>query len=289
MYSSNTPAPMLRFIGAWILMLLAIGFSPLHAQVKIPDVLNRPPVEATEDLDPNEPVAGMMMQFEMDPERWMEMAFSNLGGSKATFEQSLKRRVRKVLNRVELLCGLSDSVREKVTATADLEYQRLDAKITALVSDAPRRPTQQQYQEFYQKLWAAVEPYRNVAANQGEFTLQHLWQKVLYSNLDVDQLEIVESDEKRRLEYRNQVQRLDTLLKVSRVLGLDSQQLQKLEAVANANSQGWTTLDMAWAQLQAMPANILKEYLSESQRERLKQPLEVTNDIQPVMVWELPE
>jgi hypothetical protein len=158
-----------------------------------------------------------------------------------------------------------------------------------LVSDAPRRPTQQQYQEFYQKLWAAVEPYRNVAANQGEFTLQHLWQKVLYSNLDVDQLEIVESDEKRRLEYRNQVQRLDTLLKVSRVLGLDSQQLQKLEAVANANPPGWTTLDMAWAQLQDMPANLQNEYLTQSQRERLKQPLEVTNDIQPVMVWELPE
>ncbi|MCU0709903.1 MAG: hypothetical protein MUF23_16600, partial [Pirellula sp.] len=113
--------------------------------------------------------------------------------------------------------------------------------------------------------------------------------KVLYSNLDVDQLEIVESDEKRRLEYRNQVQRLDTLLKVSRVLGLDSQQLQKLEAVANANPPGWTTLDMAWAQLQDMPANLQNEYLTQSQRERLKQPLEVTNDIQPVMVWELPE
>jgi hypothetical protein len=72
-----------------------------------------------------------MMQFEMEPERWLEMAYGSLGGTRATFEQSLRRRVRKTLNRIEQLCGISEDMRIKVNATADLEFQRLDADITA--------------------------------------------------------------------------------------------------------------------------------------------------------------
>lgn len=289
MSSSSTPVAQLLMLCRGALMLVIVCVGRVPGQDKIPDVLNRPPADAVDDA-PKEQLDGVM-QFEMDPQRWTEMAFGNLGGSQANFEQSLKRRVRKVLNRIELLCGLPESLREKVTATADLEYQRLEAEITAMVIDAPRHPTQQQYQDFYQKLWAIVEPYRNANLVQaGDISKpQNLWQKVLYSHLNEDEKEIVKSDERKRLEQRNEVQRLETLMKLSRVLGLDSQQIQEFEGVASANPQGWISLDMAWAQLQAMPPNILKDYLTEAQQNRLKQPLEVTNDIQPVMIWEMPE
>lgn len=279
---------------ALILGLVVVLAHPCVAQQKgkIPDALNRNQLDAVEDPDPRKVGDPPMMQFEMEPERWLEMAYGTLGGTRATFEQSLRRRVRKTLNRIEQLCGISEDLRTKVNATADLEFQRLDADITALVSEAPRRPTQQQYQDFYQKLWALIGPFQQAAQWMPpgqENRNKTLWEKVLHSNLSKDHEEIISNDQRKRAVYNNRVQRLETLMKVSRVLGLDSTQLGKLERIADANPDAWTSLESVWTTLAAMPESQQREHFTETQRIRLSRPLEYTNDLQPVMNWNQPE
>jgi hypothetical protein len=279
---------------AFILGLAATSAQTCIAQQKgkIPNALNRNQAEVVEDPDPKKVDDAPMMQFDMEPERWLEMAYGTAGGTRATFEQSLRRRVRKTLNRIEQLCGIAEDLRTKVNATADLEFQRLDADITALVSEAPRRPTQQQYQDFYQKLWALIGPFQS-GAQWGQSGQQNrnktLWEKVLYSNLSEDHAEIISNDQRQRSDYNNRVQRLETLLKVSRVLGLDSRQLDIFEKIADANPDAWISLETAWTTLAAMPDTQQREYFTETQRIRLSRPLEYTNDLQPVMNWNQPE
>lgn len=286
---TQVPCPL-----ASILVIAVILAHPSIAQQKgkIPNALNRNQPEAVEDPEPKRGGDPPMMQFEMEPERWLEMAYGSLGGTRATFEQSLRRRVRKTLNRIEQLCGISEDLRIKVNATADLEFQRLDADITALVSEAPRRPTQQQYQDFYQKLWALISPFQQTAQwgpPGQENRNKALWEKVLHSNLSEDHQEIISNDQRQRSEYNNRVQRLETLLKVSRVLGLDSKQLGILEKIADANPAAWISLEASWTTLAAMPESQQREYFTETQRIRLSRPLEYTNDLQPVMNWNQPE
>lgn len=285
----HSPAIRFPFFLASGLGLLLNVSQPMLAQEKssIPNAIDRNDPETVEDLDPKNEENAPRMQWELEPDRWSEMAYGLLGGTRETFEQALRRRVRLTLNRIEQLCGISDELRQKVTATAELEFQRLDADITAFVAEAPRRPTQEQYQSSYQKLWKICEPFvqtSNHDSSQNADRPKSLWRKVLSSNLSEDQREIVDDDQRQRFAFADRVQRLETLLQVSRVLGLRTDQLQELEAVADANPSAWTSLESVWLTLAAMPENLQSEYFNEPQRIRLARPLEYSNDLRPVMV-----
>jgi len=287
----NSVAKLVPFLSTSGLGLL-LTISPLllaqdQERSSIPNAIDRNTPETVEDLDLKNEGDAPLMQFELEPDRWSDMAYGILGGTRVTFEQALRRRVRLTLNRIEQLCGISDELRQKVTATAELEFQRLDADIAAIVAEAPRRPTQEQYQSFYQKLWKVCEPFAQV--NHHDFSQnadrpKSLWRKVLSSNLSEDQREIVDDDQRQRNAFADRVERLETLLQVSRVLGLSAEQLQELEAVADANPSAWTSLESAWTTLAAMPENLHAEYFTEPQRIRLARPLEYSNDLRPVMV-----
>jgi hypothetical protein len=280
---------------AWFGVAIALLAGPqLAAQekIKIPNALSRTVPDPDEDSVPKEKGDVLAMPFEMEPERWIEMAYGALGGTRANFEQAHRRKVRVTLNQIEKLVGLSDEVREKVKETAELEFQRLDADISALATNAPRRPSQEYYQNFYLKLSKIIEPYREMMPIGFQVTQSRpktLWEKVLGSNLSEEQLEIVMNDERQRAVCSNRTRRLETLLQVSRVLGLSSKQLKDLEGVADANPGAWISLEVAWTTLGAMPESQQKEYFTESQRIRLSRPLEYTNDLRPVMVWDMPQ
>lgn len=282
-------------------LAMSVGLaSDLAAQVKvqaqaqekdkIPNALDRAVADPDDEPEPRKLGDARLMQFDMEPERWADMAYSTIAGNRGEFEQILRRRVRMVLNQIEQLCGTSPELREKVTEAADLEFQRLDADIAALVAEAPRRPTQEQYEVFYRKIDELTSPFRPAFFTgnaPGVTPRRTVWEKVLQRNLTEEQREIIETDKAKRAEYRSRVRRLEILLQVSRVLGLSSKQLQDLERVADASPAGWTSLEYAWSVLSAMPEAQQKEYFTESQRIRLSKPLEYTNDLRPVMLWEL--
>ncbi|MFN6130473.1 MAG: hypothetical protein ACK6DC_05960 [Planctomycetota bacterium] len=273
---------------------IALVGHPLAAQEKskIPNALNRTVQDSEEESEPKEKGEDPLMQFPLEPERWIDMAYGALGGTRVSFEQSHRRKVRVTLNQIEQLVGVSDEVREKVKETAELEFQRLDADISALANSAPRRPSQAYYQTFYQKLGKIIEPYQqmmHVGFQVAKTRPKALWEKVLGSNLTDEQSEIVENDDRQRAAYSHRVQRLETLLQISRVLGLSSKQRKDLEGVADANPDAWISLEVCWTTLAAMPESQQKEYFTESQRIRLTRPLEYTNDLRPVMVWDMPQ
>lgn len=280
----------LGFVGFAIAWLSNATWSDACAQDKIPSVLDR---RKEEDADVEEDKDDLQRQnprivvnFAMDPERWSEMAYSSLGGSKATFEQLQRRRVRRTLNRIELVCGLSSELREKVQATAELETQRLDLAIASLVADAPRKPSQEEYQEFYQQIWKVIQPYQQVPqSNAG--SINALWQKVLRGHLTSEQQSAIAADAAKRIAIRKKTQRLEVLLNLSRLLGLNTKQRTALEAYGESNPDVWSNFETAWATLQAFPDKEKHNMFRPAQIERLSKPLETSMDIRPIMQMEM--
>ncbi|MFN4904931.1 MAG: hypothetical protein ACK5LQ_06845, partial [Planctomycetota bacterium] len=147
---------------------------------KIPRAFDRNRPEPEEEVEA--PKKNAMVNFAMDPDRWTDVIYSQLGGSEATFEQQQRRRVRSTINRIELICTIDEKIREKVQETAELEIQRFKTEVLALATQGPRNPTQEEYSEFYNKVFKLTERFRQ--QNQPNAARKMpLWQKVLYSNL----------------------------------------------------------------------------------------------------------
>jgi len=270
-----------------LLTLIAITSGSAIAQdkTKIPRAIDRD-VEAVEDPAEIDEKQGGDRLIEMDRGRWIDMVYGQLGGNEATFDQAYRRRVRLALNRIELICGITDSLREKVQATADLESQRLKTDILTLINDAPMRLTQKQYSDFYQRIWKLIQPYQSRMNQGNNQDNEALWRKVLKSQLDEKQQQQIAEDAAKRTEYRENIQRLETVLKISRRLGLNRNQRINLDKQSQTHPNNWQNLDMAWNTLQALPDAEKRSWFTPFQLEQLKKPLETTNDLQVVIVVE---
>ena len=247
---------------------------------KIPRAFDRNRPEPEEE--PEAPKKNAMVNFAMDPDRWSDVIYSQLGGSEATFEQQQRRRVRSTVNRIELICGIDEATREKVQATAELEIQRFKTEVMALAAQGPRNPTQEEYSEFYNKVFKLTERFR-VQGQPPNTKKLPLWQKVLFSNLSEQHKKEIEKDNQKRAEYRQQVARIEVLMRISRRLGLTSKQRDKLEPYTASNTEAWKSLDQAWQALQQFPEKEKREIFSPEQIQELKKPLEQSDDLQLVI------
>lgn len=225
------------------------------------------------------------MNFAMDEQRWAEQIYSSLGGSEAAFEQLHRRRVRLVLNRIELICGISETKREKVMASAELELQRVKSDIQALVSEAPKNPNQEEYQAFYQRIWSLIQAQQaGPWQNQRQNGTPSLWKKVLQTQLTAEDDKQIKHDEKDRSAFAQEVTRVEVLLQVSRRLGLTRSQREKLELYSQSTPANWQSFPMAWSTLQQFPVTTLAEILTQEQMGQLKNPLETSDDLQVIQV-----
>jgi hypothetical protein len=88
---------------------IALVGHPLAAQEKskIPNALNRTVQDSEEESEPKEKGEDPLMQFPLEPERWIDMAYGALGGTRVSFEQSHRRKVRVTLNQIERSAGKS--------------------------------------------------------------------------------------------------------------------------------------------------------------------------------------
>lgn len=247
---------------------------------KIPRAFDRNRPEPEEEVEA--PKKNAMVNFAMDPDRWADVIYSQLGGAEATFEQQQRRRVRSTLNRIELICTIDEQIREKVQATAELEIQRFKTEVLALAAQGPRNPTQDEYSEFYNKVFKLTERYRMQNQPNGTRKMP-LWQKVLFSNLSEQHKQELEKDNQKRAEYRQQIVRLEVLQRVSRRLGLSAKQRDKLEPYTLSNTEAWKTLEQAWATLQQFPEKEKRDIFTPEQIQELKKPLEQSDDLQLVI------
>jgi len=274
-------------INTAFLWLLPILFASAAAQDKtiIPRAIDREREAAEEpaEIDDKQDRGRLI---EMDRGRWIDMVYGQLGGNEATFDQNYRRRVRLSLNRIDLICGISETLREKVQATAELESQRLKADILTLINDAPLRLTQQQYSDFYQRIWKLIQPYQSQMNQGNNQNGEALWRKVLTSQLNEVQQKQITEDAAKRTAFREDIQRLETILKISRRLGLSRDQRNNLDKQSQTHPNNWQNLDMAWNTLQALPDAEKRSWFTPFQLEQLKKPLETTNDLQVVIVVE---
>ncbi|MFN7731078.1 MAG: hypothetical protein ACK5OB_04195 [Pirellula sp.] len=260
---------------------------PKPVNTKIPTALER---DAFVPEDPPEPkkMAGQN-RFQMDESNWTDMVYNQLGGTEATFEVMFRRRVRLYLNRLEILIGMQEDVREKVLATADLEVQRFRSEIQAVLADAPKNPTQEEYQNFYQTLWQKIQPFQmrlwQGARVAGSNTTTPLWFKVLDTQLTKEHKAVLKSDERDRSAFSKDVARLDVLLQVSRRLGLTAVQRGKLESYSASHPDQFAAFETAWQVLQQLPEKTKNEMFTPYQGEQLKKPLETSDDLRPIILF----
>lgn len=258
---------------------------PVHT--KIPTALERDAATPEEPLEPKK--LGGQNRFQMDESNWTDMVYNQLGGTEATFEVTFRRRVRLYLNRLEILIGMPDDVREKVLATADLEVQRFRSEIQAVLADAPKNPTQEEYQAFYQKLWEKIQPFQmrfwqgvRVAGSNAQAPL---WLKVMSTQLSNENKVVLKNDERDRLKFSKEVTRLEILLQISRRLGLTALQRSKLENYADSHPDQFSGFEMAWQVLQQLPEKTKNEMFTPYQTEQLKKPLETSDDLRPIVLF----
>lgn len=277
----------------WIAWLAVLGLGMVveataqdadDSPKKIPRAFDRNPAEPEEEPEvkrDRQPA----MNFVMDEQRWAEQIYSSLGGSEAAFEQLHRRRVRLVLNRIELICGISETKREKVMASAELELQRVKSDIQALVSEAPKNPTQEEYQAFYQRIWSLIQAQQaGPWQNQRQNATPSLWKKVLQTQLTAEDDKQIKQDETDRSAFAQEVTRVEVLLQVSRRLGLTRSQREKLELYSQSTPLNWQSFPMAWSALQQFPVATLAEILTQEQMGQLKNPLETSDDLHVIQV-----
>jgi hypothetical protein len=241
--------------------------------------------EDVSDEPPEPKRAVVQNRFEMDERRWTEQIFAQLGGSEATFEQALRRRVRLFLNRVDLLIPPSEALREKVLATVELEIQRFKTDVQVLVSEAPENPTQEDYQNFYQRIWQLIQPYQAqpwVVDNNSQKT--PLWKKVFQTQLTTEERAVLSAENADRKRFEADVKKLEVLLQVTRRLGLTATQRVKLEEYGKSLPSQWPNLDVAWQVLQQFPEKTKSELFTPYQIEQLKKPLDQSDDLQPILM-----
>ncbi len=258
------------------------GLSLCSAQEKIPSVLNRPTDSDTTDEPAVQARAGVQdVLFARD--QLFDFAYQSLGGNKANFEQLFRRRVRLTLNRIDQLCSMSDGLKDKVLATAELERQRLDIDMASIVAEAPSRMTPQQFSAVNLKLQSILQRFQSKGSS---VTVQmvFLWQKVLYSQLSSDQLKDVQTDEQNRNLFRQKTQRLETILKLSRRLGLTAVQRKRLETYGASYSGSFQEFESAWLHLQALPESEKREWFTNEQIEELSNDLEQSNEVRLLII-----
>jgi len=235
--------------------------------------------------EPPEPKRAVVQnRFEMDERRWTEQIFAQLGGSEATFEQALRRRVRLFLNRVDLLITPSEALREKVLATVELEIQRFKTDVQVLVSEAPENPTQEEYQNFYQRVWQLIQPYQAQAWMDNNSPKTPLWKKVFQTQLSTEERATLSAENADRKRFEADVSKLEVLLQVTRRLGLTATQRVKLEEYGKSMPSQWPNLDVAWQVLQQFPEKTKSELFTPYQIEQLKKPLDRSDDLQPIIL-----
>ena len=213
----------------------------------------QPRVILDEDVDVEDAVIWGQGAFpQMDRQTMRESMFGALGGSEAAFQKLKRESIRRELDRINVVCSLTDEQQEKLNKTA---LSKFESKMTV-----------QQFQQIQQEIHAVTGTYNAISKQDGE-----VWRKVLRAQLTAEQSKRIEEDKQKVEANQSRTQQLKILLRLQRKLGLTGKQRNALSEWIKEKKQSQFDFATIWKSLASVDDNQIP--FTATQRKLLAQPL----------------
>ncbi len=170
--------------------------------------------EAEEETD-GEEMWGQGAFPRMNRQMLRESLFGALGGSENAFQKMKRESIRRELDRIEQICGLSEEQKLKVENAIEIDIQQIHAKIETLLSEFDSKMTIEQFQQIQQNVYGYANQINSPGGDANE-----IWRKVLRSMLTTEQTDKLAQDKVLVEANRHRSRRLQILLQFQRKLGL---------------------------------------------------------------------
>ena len=227
----------------------------------------QPRVILDEDVDDEGAVIWGQGAFpQMDRQTMRESMFGALGGSEAAFQKLKRESIRRELDRINVICSLTDEQQEKLNKAIEIDIQHVHAKIETALSKFDSKMTVQQFQQIQQEIYAVTGTLNAVSKQDGE-----VWRKVLRSQLTAEQSSKIEEDKQKVVANQSRTQQLKLLLRLQRKLGLTSKQRNALCEWIKEKKQNHFDFATIWKLLASVDDNQIP--FTAAQRKLLAQPL----------------
>lgn len=262
---------------------------PAQAQAEIPiqrmpinQQRRQPPIVADEDVADDEAVIwGLGVFGRMDGQTMRESMFVALGGSEAAFEKLKREGIQRELDRINVICSLTDQQLEKLNKAIELDIQHVHAKFETALSNFDSKMTVQQFQQIQQEIYA-IAGTLNADSKQDK----DVWRKVLRSQLTIEQTIKIAEDRQKVEANQSRTRQLEILLLLQRKLGLTAAQRKLMSEwikEKNANRFDFATI---WKMLASVDDNAIP--FTPTQHKLLAQPLGPA-DLTEKQIGELPQ
>lgn len=117
----------------------------------------QPRIILDEDVDDEGAVVWGQGAFpQMDRQTMRESMFGALGGSEAAFQKLKRESIRRELDRINVICSLTDEQQEKLNKAIEIDIQHVHAKIETALSKFDSKMTVQQFQQIQQEIHAVT-------------------------------------------------------------------------------------------------------------------------------------
>jgi hypothetical protein len=227
----------------------------------------QPRVILDEDVDDEGAVIWGQGAFpQMDRQTMRESMFGALGGSEAAFQKLKRESIRRELDRINVICSLTDEQQEKLNKAIEIDIQHVHAKIETALSKFESKMTVQQFQQIQQEIHAVTGTYNAISKQDGE-----VWRKVLRAQLTAEQSTRIEEDKRKVEANQSRTQQLRVLLRLQRKLGLTGKQRNALSEWIKEKKQTQFDFATIWKLLASVDDNQIP--FTATQRKLLAQPL----------------
>jgi len=194
-----------------------------------------------------------------------EYMYGSLGGSKANFHKARRENIRRELDRIDSICTLSVGQWSKLKEAIELDIQHMENGITSLLSGYDAKISPQRLQEMQQQVWQYAS-----SVQSSDRAKNAVWSKVLNTQLTKVQLEMVKSDENKKIANEARTMRFKHLLSLQRKLGLNAIQRSKIDEWLKL--EGRSELDFLLVCEQISQSPSIAELLSQVQLQSIGKP-----------------
>jgi hypothetical protein len=168
----------------------------------------------------------------MNRQMLRESLFGALGGSENAFQKMKRESIRRELDRIEQICGLTEEQKLKIENAIEIDIQQIHAKIETLLSEFDSKMTIEQFQRIQQNVYGYANQINSPGGDSNE-----IWRKVLRSMLTMEQTDKLAQDKVLVEANRHRSRRLQILLQFQRKLGLV--ETQRASVLQWLNTQEW--------------------------------------------------
>lgn len=171
-----------------------------------------------------------------------ELLYGSIGGSRQAYRRVRKDNIQRYVDRVKIVCGLSDTQIQKVKSAIDIDILRTETEIASLLSSINEKTLSDQKQQTFNTAWRSIQLIQQRLATEES----SLWNKVLQSQLTETQRKALELDTEEIEQRKVAIEKQKTFLLLQRKAGLIAHERKSLQEFIDTlpNSQSINIFDV---------------------------------------------